>query len=129
RDVVSGASALRCQVRGDFGGVGNFVGVGSPAASLFANRFARDVARADDHGENELVRAILVFERLQIADGDGDLFAGQDVGYRLREDVRTLLVEESGDVSGLLGLLVDGSGLFAFSDDSAHGARANLDGH
>jgi hypothetical protein len=32
-------------------------------------------------------------------------------------------------VSGLLGLFIDGAGFFAFSDNSADGAGANLDGH
>ena len=32
-------------------------------------------------------------------------------------------------MSGLLGLLVDGARLFAFANDSAHGAGADLDGH
>ena len=56
---------------------------------------ARDVARGDDHGKYELVGAVFVRECLQVTDGNGDLFAGENVGHGLREDIRAFLVEQA----------------------------------
>ncbi len=54
---------------------------------------------------------------------------GQDVRDRLGEDVGALLIEQRGDVAGVLGVLVDGAGFLAALDEAAHGAVADLDGH
>ena len=77
---------------------------------------AGHVARADDHREDELEPAVLVLQRLDVGDLDGHLRARLDVGDRLREDVRPLLVEQAGDVPGGAGLLVDRAGLLALLD-------------
>src|SRR5512135_1791552 len=56
--------------RRDPGGIRHAVGVGSPAAALPADRRAGNVARSHHHREHELVRALLVLERLDVADVD-----------------------------------------------------------
>ena len=94
-----------------------------------AGRLSRDVARADHHGKDEFVRARFIAQGFDVADGDGDLFAGEDVRDRLRENVRTLLIEQGGDVAGVPGVLVDGARFFAALDHAAHSAVAYLDGH
>ena len=74
------------------------------AASVTA---AGTVTRPDDHREDEFVRAVLVLQRLDVADLYDDLLAGHDVGDRLREDVRPLLVEQARGLVPRLRRLVD----------------------
>ena len=83
--------------------------------------------RADDHREDELVPAVGVGQRVEVADVDVDLLARLDVGDRLGEDVRPLLGQQRGDVALALGLLVDLLGLLALADDAADLPLA--DGH
>src|SRR5215831_15296414 len=92
-NIVSSACVFRRYGWSDPGCVWNFVGIGRPSARLLPDGLAWNVARSDDHRKYKLVGAVFVFECLQVADGDGDLLAGHNVGHRLRKDVRALLVE------------------------------------
>src|SRR5262249_49321090 len=58
-----------------------------------------DVTRGDHHGKYKLVCAVFVLQRFDITDGDLDLLAGQNVGYGLRKDIWSLLVQQSCDLS------------------------------
>src|SRR4030042_2030484 len=80
---------------------------GAPAASPIGS------AGAAHHGEDQLVDAGVVGEVLDVAHHDVDPLAGRDVGDRLREDVRPLLLEERGSVALPPGGLVDPSRLLA----------------
>ena len=83
-----------------------------------------DVARPDDHREHILRHAVAAPRELDGGDAHDDLRAGFDVGDRLREDVRALLLEQAGDIAGLARLLVDGAGERAFLDLALDGLRA-----
>src|SRR5207302_1069034 len=129
RDVVTGARAFGGDPRGDVRCVRNAIGVGRPAAALMAGRLSGNIARADHQRKYEFVGAFFIAQGFDVADGDGDLFAGQDVGDRLREDVGTLLIEQRGDVASVLGVLVDGTRFFTALDEATHSAVTDLDGH
>ena len=79
-------------------------------------------AGADDHGEDEFVPAVGIFQCVEILDVDVDLLAGFDVGDRLSEDVGTFLRQQRRDVAMALGFLVDALGLLALADDAADAA-------
>ena len=68
---------------------------------------ARDVARPDDHRERVLRDAVLALDQFDGGDAHPDRGARLDVRDRLREDVRTLLLEQARDDAGLARLLVD----------------------
>ena len=92
-------------------------------------RSTGDIARPDDHREVVRVDPILPFQILDVADGDGHLLAGLDVGDRLCKYVGAFLIEEAGDVAGLFGGLVDLPRLLAGFDLPADNPLADGHGH
>ena len=67
---------------------------------------ARNIPRRDRHREDKFVRAVLVLERLDIADLDDHVFAGHDVRDRLGEDFVAFLIEQCGGFAfGLCGFV------------------------
>src|SRR6266850_5659699 len=132
RNVMPGAARGRVNARdrwGDAGGIRHLVGIGGPTAGLSTDGLSRDVARTNHHGEHKFVGAGFVLEHFYVGNLDFDFSARLDVGHRLGEDVRPLLIEQRGDVSLLLGLLVDLLGFLATLNDAAHDALANVQRH
>ncbi len=113
---MAGANPRRRQFGRDARGVRHAVRIRRPAAALLPGGGAGHVARPHHHGEVELVAAVFVRQRLDIADGHFDLGAGRDVGHRLGKDVGPLLVEQAGELALRAGLLVNFAGLFATLD-------------
>src|SRR5262249_35006508 len=62
-------------------------------------RLAGNVAWADDHWKRELIDAVFIRKRLDIADHYFDRGPRQAVGDRLGEEGRALLIEERGDAA------------------------------
>src|SRR5512144_2750253 len=100
-NVMSGAYAGRRHLRCDLRSVRHAIGIRRPAAALLADCVARDVARTDDHRESECVSAGFVGDSLDIADMNAHLLSGSYVRDRLREDVRTLLIEKCRYLAGV----------------------------
>ena len=96
---------------------------------LGAGRVAGNVARPNDHGKHEFIRAVFVFQSLDIADRNLDLFTGQNVGDRLRENVRSFLIQKAGSLATGLRGFVDSLRFFAAQNLSAHRAIADEHGH
>src|SRR6266567_2620420 len=96
---------------------------------LGAARVAGNVARPNDHGKHEFVRAIFVLQGLDIADRNLDLFAGKNVGDRLRENVWSFLIQKARSLATGLRSFIDGLRFFASQNLSAHGAIADEHGH
>ena len=87
-------------------------------------RCGRCVALAYDHRERKLVSSVLIFQCLDVADGDFHLRARHDVGYGLSEDVWALLIQKACYMASCASLTVCGLRLFAPHYLAAYGARA-----
>src|SRR3712207_2234034 len=106
RDVVARARPLPRDGRRDARGVGHAVCAARVNVRLRLRR-ARHVTGADDRREGELVSAAVVLESLDVAYRDRHALARHDVGDRLREDVRPLLVQERRHLARRARRLVD----------------------
>ena len=122
------AAALVGREVADLGGLAGLTGVAAPRRCADAvGRAGRVEAGTDDHREHELPRVVVVAERLEVRDVDVDGLAGFDVGDLLREDVRSLLRHQRGDVAVGAGLRVDPLGFLSLADDAPD--RPVADGH
>ncbi|MNS41409.1 hypothetical protein D3C72_737600 [compost metagenome] len=116
RDVLARAHARLQRRRRDAAGIRH-------AAVL------RDVARPDDHREDELVVAALELERGGVADRHVNLFARLDVRDGLGEDVVALLLEQGRRLALVLGVLVNLLGFLALLDVGLDHALADANLH
>ena len=73
----------------------------------------------DNHRKHELKFVVFELEKLNVRDRDLNLGVRRNVRYRLREDVRTLLIEESRGFTLLFrllnGLLIEAVGANVWS--------------
>src|SRR2546428_7752593 len=131
--MVAGAHAFGERVWRNARSVRHLIGVWRKTISvciwLGAGRVAGNVARPNDHGKHEFIRAVFVLQSLDIADRNLDLFAGKNVGDRLREDVWPFLIQKASSLATGLRGLVDGLGFFTPQNLSAHRAIADEHGH
>ena len=92
-------------------------------------RVAGNVARPNDHRKHEFIRAVFVFQILDVADRNPDLFTRKNVGDRLREDVWSFLIQKTRCLAIRLRSFIDGLRFFASQNFSAHRAIADEHGH
>ena len=85
-----------------------------------------DVARPHDKGNAQLEFAVVEAHRLLVFDLDDHSLTRPDIGNRVREHVRPLLLDERGLDAGRRGLLVDLAGFGAFLDLAFEEAVAHL---
>src|ERR1043166_5470291 len=96
RNIMTATQSRRRHLRGYARSIGNLISVSRKAVSAFRDlRIAGNVTRSDNHWENKLIRAIFVLQSLNVADCDLDLITGQNICYRLREDVRPFLIKQT----------------------------------
>ena len=125
---MPGTCSLGCDRRGDPVSIGNLLGRPADRARRGRTAAAGDVARADDHREDPLEEAVLVGQRLDVADLDLDGHPRLDVGHGLGKDVRPFLVQEAGDFTrGARGLV--NPARFLFLLDLSHHAPAPDEHH
>src|SRR5882724_11486530 len=99
---MTSPQACRGRLRRDAGTIRHAVRVWRKAVALGTFGPTRNVTWSNDHGKNKFVRTIFVFQSFDVADRDFDLLAGQDVGHGLREDVRTLLIQQARSLAVVL---------------------------
>ncbi len=140
RDVVARTNAPRHEARRDAPGVRHRGGrlFGSLRVRSFGLRlcgdgsglpFRRYVSRRDNHRKDPCIRAVVVCKHLNVADRDIDSLTRQNVGDRLREDVRALLLEQARRVTLVARSFVFGPSLGAWRDLSRDRAVADLHRH
>jgi len=123
---MAGTAVWIADRRSDSRGIGDGVGIHSRAsASVRDSLRARNVARANDHRENQAKASIFPTERLNVAKADINVVAGHEIRDRGGEDVGALLFDESGALAFGFGGIVDAFGLFALADSAANQAIAN----
>ena len=129
RDVVARPGAFCRHLRRDPVGIGHLVGGRGEPKTRRTSRGPRHVTRSDDGGEHELKQALFPLHGLAIRDRDLHLRPRHDVGHRLRENVRPLLVQQASHLAGRLGLLVHLPGFISLLDLPFDRPAADLHRH
>src|SRR5215471_18346455 len=117
---MTGPRSWRANRRRDPRCIWDAIGIGSPSASLLTCCRSWNVPRTNNHWKDKLIRSVIVLQRFDIADCYGHTFAGHDVGDRLREYVRTLLVQEARHIACSPGSFVDGACFLSPFNPSTH---------
>src|SRR5438876_10126112 len=99
RNVMTGAHTWRCRLRSYERSVGHTISVGRETVSvcivLGTRGVSGNITRTHHHWENKFVRTVLVLQGLHIADRDLNPFARKSVRDRLRENIRSLLIQQA----------------------------------
>ena len=90
---------------------------------------AGNITRTHHHWENKFVRTVLVFQGLHIADRDLNPFPRKNVRDRLRENIRSLLIQQARRLAVVFSRFINRLGFFASQNFSAHSAVANQHCH
>src|SRR6185436_19420809 len=108
----------------------HLIRVRSKSVSLSTHvRRPRYVTWSYDHGKDKLVSSLFILQCFDVTDRDFDLFTRKNIRDRLREDVRSLLIQKTRHLAVCFCCLVNSLSFFAWKNLSPNGTTANRHSH